>query len=62
MRYHTNSEKITHIITTMVLCLSFLLVFPWSLSGAQSLNILPTNDDGFSSPAPNPQKPASIVA
>jgi 5'/3'-nucleotidase SurE len=62
MKYYTTSKKQFHSLSMAVICLSFFLIFSSSLFSAQPLNILLTNDDGYTSPGIMAMKEALVAA
>lgn len=61
MKYYSTSKKMFHSMAVLVICLSVLLISS-SVLGAQSLNILLTNDDGYASPGIKAMRAALVAA
>jgi len=58
----SRSNKHQHIPALALVCLVVFLFSSWSLAGAQPLNILLTNDDGYDSPGIQAMKAALVAA
>ncbi len=58
----SKSKKYLNFMTLVAFCLAVLVIVPRSVYGAQPLNILLTNDDGYNSPGIVAMKAALVAA